>query len=121
MNWIASGLGVVLVGFLLEFAGEAVLALGAAATEPVRRPVWALFMRATWPWPAAVLAVLGVASAVVGGVLLQKPNSSSWENGLGLALFFGGAFVALAGPPFWFHERNRAANSDGADANQPSS
>jgi len=33
----------------------------------------------------------------------------------------GRSLLALAGPPFWFHERNRAANSDGADANQPSS
>ncbi|MGZ3332669.1 MAG: hypothetical protein ACXU9S_09820 [Gemmatimonadaceae bacterium] len=121
MNWIANGLGAALVWFLLEFAGEAMLALGTAVTAPVRRPVWALFMRAKWPWAAAVLGVLGVASAVVGGLLLQKPNSSSWEDGLGVTLFLGGAFVALAGPAFWFHERTRATNSDGADANQPAS
>jgi hypothetical protein len=121
MNWIASLLAAALIGFLWEVAGEAMLALGVAVTAPVSRPVWALFMRAKWPWPAALLAALGIASAFVGALLLQKPNSSSWENGLGVALFRGGAFVALAGPAFWFHERNRADNSDGADANQSAS
>ena len=121
MNWIKGALAAALIGFLLEVAGEAMLALGAAVTAPVRRPVWALFMRAKWPWPAAVMAALGIALAVVGGMLLQKPNSLSWEDGLGVALFLGGAFVALAGPGFWFHERNRVTNSDGTDANQPAS
>jgi peptidoglycan/LPS O-acetylase OafA/YrhL len=121
MNWIASALAVALIGFLWEIAGEAMFALGAAISAPVRRPVWALFMRARWPWPAAVLAAFGIAAAGVGAMLLQKPNSSSWENGLGVALFLGGAFLTLAGPALWFHERNRATNSNGADADQPAS
>ena len=121
MNWLASLLGAALLWFLVEIAGEALLALGATVTAPIRRPVWALFMRAKLPWPAVVLVAIGVASAVVGGRLLQKPNSSSWENGLGLVLFLGGAFVTLAGPAFWFHERNRAASPAGADANLPAS
>jgi len=121
MTWIASALAAALIGFLWEIAGEAMLGFGAAVTAPVRGPVWGLFMRAKWPWPAAIMAAVGIASAVVGGLLLQKPNSSSWETGLGVALFLGGAFVALAGPAFWFHERNRATNSDGADPNQPAS
>lgn len=121
MNWIASLLAAALVGFLWEIAGEAMLAFGVAVTAPVSRPLWALFMRAKWPWPAVLLAALGIASAVVGALLLQKPNSSSWENGLGVTLFLGGAFVALAGPAFWFHERNRATNSGGADSNESGS
>src|SRR6267154_6475280 len=108
MAWIGSVLAAALIGLLWEIAGEAMLALGAVVTAPVGRPVWALFMRAKSPWPAALLAALGIASSVVGALLLQKPNSSTWENGLGVALFLGGAFVALAGPAFWFHERNRA-------------
>ena len=121
MNWIGSLLAAALIGFLWEISGEAMLALGAVVTASVRRPLWALFMRAKWPWPPAVVAAFGIASAVVGGLLLQKPASSSWEIGLGVALFLGGTFVTLAGPAFWFHERNRARTPDGADANQPAS
>jgi len=110
MNLIATPLEPVVLWIVVEIAWKAVFALFAALTAltaPVRRPVWAVFMRATWPWPAAVLAGLGIASGVAAGMLLSKPNASDWESGFGLALFAGGAFVALAGPATWFDERRR--------------
>jgi hypothetical protein len=110
MSSIPSPLDPVVTWFILVIAGKAVFALFGwvtTLTAPVRRPLWAVFMRANWAWPAAVLLALGIASGVVGGMLLQKPNSSDWEMGFGLALFFGGAFVAVAGPAFWFDERRR--------------
>ena len=107
MNSVASPLNPVVLWLILEIVGHAVFSLVAAVSAPVRRPVWAIFMRAKSPWPAAVLAGLGIASGVAGAMLLQKPNASDWESGFGLALFFCGAFVALAGPAFWFDERNR--------------
>jgi len=110
MNWSASVLDPAVLWLLGAIASKAILSVLIAVTAPVLRPVWALFMRARRPWPAAVLVVFGIACSVAGGLLLQKPNSSSLEGGLGVVLFMGGAFVALAGPAFWFDERNRVAS-----------
>jgi hypothetical protein len=121
MNWLATALGSVLLYLILEIATEFLLDVGTAATRPIRRPIWAVFTRAQWPWPAALMAVFGTACSFAGAQLMQRPNMPKWAELVGIYLFLGGALVILAAPALWFEARRRATHADRADADRPAS
>jgi len=105
MNWLATVLGSLLLYLLLEIAAEFLFNVATVATSPIRRPIWAVFTRAQWPWPAALLAVFGVACSFAGAQVMQRPNTPKWAEVVGIYLFLGGALVILAAPAMWFQAR----------------
>jgi hypothetical protein len=105
MTWLATVLGSVLLYLILEIAAEFLLDMATVATSPIRRPIWAAFTRARWPWPAGLLAVFGLACSFAGAQLIQRPNAPNWAESLGIYLFLGGALVVLAAPVLWFEAR----------------
>lgn len=120
MALISSLIGGVLLYFIAELVVGLLFGGFSTATRPIHRPIWAASMRASWPWPALVLGALGIASAVAGGILSMRPNAPSWSDRLGGILFLGGLLVALIGPPMWFHERDRATQSERGEDHPPS-
>jgi hypothetical protein len=105
MNWLATVLGSVLLYLILEIAAEFLLDVATVATSPIRRPIWAAFTRAKWPWPAGMLALFGLACSFAGGQLMQRPNAPNWAESVGIYLFLGGALVILAAPVLLFEAR----------------
>ena len=112
MNWIVTGLGGVLLYLIGEIVADLFVHAAAIATSPIRRPIWNAFMRARWPWPAALVAAFGIACSFAGTQLLQRPNASTWAQSVGLYLFLGGALVVLAAPALWLEARKRVASSE---------
>lgn len=113
-----------LLGPVVGFLGCMLLwALGEAVTEllgdsasggvaPAWRPVWRAFLRARWPWPAVVMAALGVAG-VIAGFRLHGRYDADWRGVAGLALFFVGGVVAAVAPFLW-RDARRARARDAA-------
>jgi hypothetical protein len=98
VSWILGGAGLVL-GWLLcqmviDLVGEAVWAV----TGPLRRPIWRIFVDASWPWPLLMMLGVGAAAIVTGLVIL---SDLSRERPLGLWFLFGGAAIMLVSPFLW--------------------
>ena len=106
VNWLVTALGGVLLYVIAEVAAEFFFDV---ATTPIRRPIWTAFIRARWPWPAALMVSFGVACSVAGAQLSQRPNAPKWAELVGVYLFIGGALVVLAAPALWFEARKRGA------------
>ena len=98
VSWILAGVGLIL-GWLLcqmvvDLAGEVLWAV----TGPLRRPIWRLFVAASWPWPLLMMLGIGAAAVVAGLILL---SDLSRERPLGIWLSLGGAAIMLVSPFLW--------------------
>jgi hypothetical protein len=97
-SWIFGGAGVI-IGWLLcqliaDLVGEAVWEI----TGPLRRPIWRVFVAASWPWPLLMMLGIGGAAVIAGLVVLSDLTR---ERPLGLWLLLGGAGVMLVSPFLW--------------------
>ena len=100
------GVGLV-VGWLLcqmlaDLVGKAVWEI----TGPLRRPIWRVFVAASWPWP--LLVMLGIGAATVIGALVVLSDLSR-ERPLGIWLLLGGAAIMLVSPFLWRDTRRERA------------
>ena len=98
ISWVAAGAGLFFCWLLWEliatFIGEAAW----EAAGPLRRPIWRMFVSASWPWP--LLALLGCGAAVVA-VGLWLLNDLSREGFEGVGLLLSGVAVVLISPLLW--------------------
>jgi hypothetical protein len=105
-SWILGGAGLV-VSWLLcqmvaDLAGEAVREI----TGPLRRPIWRVFVAASWPWPLLVMLGIGAAAIIAALVAL---SDLSRERPLCIWLLLGGAAIMLVSPFLWRDARRERA------------
>jgi hypothetical protein len=98
VSWLvgAAGLflGWLLCQLVIDLVGEAMWEV----TGPFRRPIWRVFVAASWPWPLFLLLGIGGAAFIAGLVVL---SDLSQEHPLGLWLVLGGAAIMLVSPFLW--------------------
>ena len=75
-------------------------------TGPLRRPIWRVFVAASWPWPLVLMLGIG-ATAVASGLVILSDLSR--ERPLGLWLLLGGAAIMLVSPFLWRDARRERA------------
>ena len=119
LGWLLGALGWLLLVILRELLGALVGETACAVSAPVRRPIWRAFVQARWPWPPLLVAGLGTAGSA-GGLWAFKHHEQGWLATAGLALFLGGAFVALIAPLVW-RDARRVRESERGTATEPSS
>ena len=117
LHWLLGIVGAGLVWLAWEVVGEIIGEAAWSASQPVRRPVWNLFVTASWPWPLVVMMLLG-ASAAWLGLRELRPELASWRRTIGLGAFLGGCGVALFAPFLWRDARR--AGREVRDRDQPS-
>jgi hypothetical protein len=96
--WGISGAGVVLGWLLCQLIADLVGETVWGVTGPLRRPIWRVFVAATWPWPLLIMLGIGAAAVIVGLLILTDLTR---EQPLGLWLLLGGVGVMLVSPFVW--------------------
>ena len=98
VSWVLGGAGVVLGALVCQMVADLVGEAIWEVTGPLRRPIWRVFMVASWWWPLLVMLGIG-AAAIVSGLLVLSDLSR--ERPAGIWLFLGGAAVMLISPFLW--------------------
>jgi len=117
LHWLLGIVGAGLAWLARELIGEMLGEAAWFASGPVRRPVWKAFATASWPWPLAVMMLVGAGAAVLGLQEL-RPELARWRNAVGLLAFLGGCGVALFAPFLWRDARREGRRV--LDPDQPS-
>ena len=117
LHWILGIVGAGLAWLAWELVSE-ILGEGAwFATGPLRRPVWSVFVTASWPWPLAVMMLVGAGAAWLGLRELRL-ELASWRRTIGIVAFLGGCGITLFAPFLWRDARR--AGREVRDRDQPS-
>jgi len=106
-SWVLGGVGLV-IGWLLcqmvvDLVGEAIWEV----SGPLRRPIWRVFVAASWPWLLLTMLGIGAATVMLGLVVL---SDLSRERPLGMWLLVGGAAILLVSPFLWRDARRERAS-----------
>jgi hypothetical protein len=113
-------LGCMLLWALAEALSDLLGDAASAAVAPAWRPVWRMFLRSRWPWPALLMAALGVAG-VIAGFRLHERYDPGWRGVAALLLYFVGGAVAVVAPFLWRDARRvRAREAAQASGQSPS-
>jgi|SRR5215467_7313822 len=105
-SWILGGVGLVVSWLLCQMLADLVGEAAREITGPLRRPIWRVFVAASWPWP--LLVMLGIGAATVIGALVVLSDLSR-ERPLGIWLLLGGAAIMLVSPFLWRDSRRERA------------
>jgi hypothetical protein len=106
VSWGIGGAGVLLGWLLCQLIADLVGEIVWGITGPLRRPIWRVFVAATWPWPLLMMLGIGAAAVIVGIVILIDLTR---EHPLGLWFLLGGAGVMLVSPFVWRDARRESA------------
>jgi len=98
VSWVLGAAGVVIGWLLCQMLADLVGEVLWGVTAPLRRPIWRVFVVASWPWPLILALGIGAAAVISGLVILCD---LSRERPLGLWLLLGGAGIMLVSPFLW--------------------
>ena len=97
-SWILGGAGLIVSWLLCQMVADLVGEAVWEITGPLRRPIWRIFVAASWPWPLLVMLGIGVAAVIAALVVLSDLNR---ERPLGIWLLLVGAAIMLVSPFLW--------------------
>ncbi|HKN67031.1 MAG TPA: hypothetical protein VJW73_12190 [Gemmatimonadaceae bacterium] len=116
-HWLLGVIGAVLAWLAWAIMFDALGEAAWFASGPIRRSVWNRFVAASWPWPLALLMLVGAGAAFLGLQEL-RPGLAQWRKLAGISAFLGGCGVALVAPFIWRDARRKRER--GTDLDQPS-